>query len=73
MSYLGHVQNGVVVLDGQAVLPEGATVVVTMPASAPRHVRRRVDFPLVGAGERGSLTLTNERIAELLDEEDAAP
>jgi len=32
MTYLGHVQDGIIVLDGQPNLPEGATVQVVLVA-----------------------------------------
>jgi hypothetical protein len=35
MAYLGHVRNGVVVLAGEAVLPEGAAVAVELLAVSP--------------------------------------
>src|SRR5262249_20170951 len=66
--------NGVVVLDGGATLPEGTAVTVT-PCTSPvirvsKH-RRRVELPLVRSSEPGSVNRTGERIAEILDEEDA--
>jgi hypothetical protein len=76
MEILGHVRNGVIVLDGHPNLPEGAVVTVSYPAlpSEPPAVgRKRVSFPLVRSTQPGSVHLTNERIAEILDEEDAAP
>ena len=76
MELHGRVQNGVVLLDGGAVLPEGAAVIVTYPAgtettAAPQ--KNRIEFPLVRSANPGSLDLTNDRIAEILDEDDAAP
>jgi hypothetical protein len=76
MVVLGRVRNGVVVLEGQATLPEGALVAVSYgeptvtkaPAGSPR-----VEVPLVRTGEPGSVHLTGARIAEILDAEDAAP
>jgi hypothetical protein len=72
----GHVQNGVVVLDGNLALPEGAAVVVSYPAPEPIKPaggNRRVEVPLVRTGQPGSVNLTNQQIADILDEEDAAP
>jgi hypothetical protein len=73
MEIFGTVQNGVVVLDGSVSLPEGANVAVTYPT--PRAIRvarnqKRVEFPLFPSSEPGSLDLTNERIAEILDDEE---
>jgi hypothetical protein len=72
----GRVQNGVVILEGQPELPEGAAVSIWYPATAgstPVHEKRRIHVPLVRSERRGSVQLTGERIAEILDEEDASP
>jgi hypothetical protein len=76
MEIRGRVHNGVVVLDGQTLLPEGAAVTVTWPAPAeslPGQPKARIQVPLVRTGRPGSVDLTGERIAEILDEEDASP
>lgn len=73
MTISGCVQNGVVVLQGGVSLPEGAAVAVVYPAQAPPAQRKRVLFPLVRSAQPGSVDLTKERIAELLDADDAAP
>ena len=73
MDISGHVQNGVVVLDGGATLAEGTRVVVSQLSrddQAPRPEKKRIELPLVASGEPGSIHLTNERIQEILDEED---
>jgi hypothetical protein len=70
----GRVHHGVVVLEGGATLPEGAAVRVLYPAGPAIHVspiRRPVQLPLVKTGRPGSVALSNERIAEILDEQDA--
>lgn len=77
MDISGHIQNGVVVLDSPVTLAEGTAVTVTVTVrSEPRiHVaprRKRVSFPLVSSNAPGSVHLTNQQIAEILDEEDAA-
>jgi hypothetical protein len=72
----GRIQNGVVVLDGNSELPEGAVVAVVFPAQPPKPQAAegtRVQFPLVRSAQPASIDLTNDRIAEILDEEDAAP
>ena len=71
----GRVHNGVVVLEGQAALPEGAGVTVSYPALlAPKSADQpRIEVSLVRTGEPGSVALTNARIAEILDDEDASP
>jgi hypothetical protein len=72
----GHVQNGVVVLDGNPALPEGAVVAVSYPVPVPIQPagdNRRIEVPLVRTGQPGSVNLTGHQIAEILDEEDAAP
>jgi hypothetical protein len=73
MKIAGHVANGVVVLDGGATLPEGTPVTVSrVLAGKPPRKKRRVVLPLVKSKRPGSLPLTNERIAQLLEEEDVA-
>lgn len=71
----GRVKNGVVVLEKGARLPEGAAVTV-VPGKAPviRVAKRQrpVVFPLVRSKHPGTLHLTNERIAEILEQEDIA-
>jgi hypothetical protein len=75
MVVLGRVQNGVVVLESGSALPEGAIVTVScgepsIKTGTPGGAR--VDVPLVRTGQPGSVHLSGERIAEILDEEDAA-
>ena len=73
MKISGHVQNGVVVLDGPMTLPEGAAVTVVVRSSPVVHFAKypkRVEFPLVPSDAPGSIDLTNARIAEILEEED---
>lgn len=75
MDVPGRVQNGVVVLEGGISLPEGAAVTVVMPAKPKLHIsekRKRVEFPLVPSDAPGSVHLTNEMIADILDSEDAS-
>lgn len=72
----GRVQNGVVVLESGPALPEGAAVTITYPAvpqAKPAGANLRIQVPLVRTGEPGSAQLTNTRIAEILDQEDASP
>jgi hypothetical protein len=69
----GRVENGVVVFDGGATLPEGTRVVVSQLSPAeqqPQTSKTLVELPLVPSDEPGSIHLTNERIYEILDEED---
>ena len=75
MEILGRVQNGVVVFDGPMSLPEGAAVTVlsrTRPVIRVAKNQKQVEFPLVPSSAPGSVHLTNEMIAEILDEEDAS-
>lgn len=73
MLVAGHVHNGVVVLDGDVALPEGAAVVVSFPAPAtPAGGEKRIRLPLVRTDEPGSVNLTGRQIAEILDQDDAA-
>ena len=69
----GRVHNGVVVPEQGAQLPEGAIVCISLLAE--QKVGRkseRVQLPLVPSSRPGSLQLTNQQIAEILDDEDAA-
>lgn len=75
MNIPGRVQNGVVVLEGPMALPEGAAVTVTYgtpPVIRVAKHQKRVEFPLVASAAPGSVHLTNERIAEILEEEEIA-
>jgi hypothetical protein len=74
MTLTGHIQNGVVVLDGGMTFPEGARVAVTLAPTSPepQPEKRRVEFPLVRTGTPGTWNLTNEQIAKILEEEDIA-
>jgi hypothetical protein len=75
MEIRGVVHNGVVVLEGELRLPEGTLVSVSYPRSSqavPPDSRRRVQLPLVPSDRPGSLPLTAERIAELLDDDDVS-
>ncbi|HEX4145062.1 MAG TPA: hypothetical protein VHY91_16265 [Pirellulales bacterium] len=72
----GRVRNGVVVLEGGLTLPEGTQVTVVCsaaPSGEPAPQKRRVQLPLVPSNRPGTLQLTVERIAELLDQEDFIP
>ncbi len=75
MIVVGHVANGVVVLDGDATLPEGARVIVSELSHVEyvgQSAKPPADLPLVSGGEPGSVRMTNQRIYEILDEEDIA-
>ena len=75
MDVRGQVRNGVVVLEEGSTLPEGAAVAVVYPAPSPKSQSpacKRIRFPLVHSAQPGSINLTNEHVAEILDEEDAA-
>jgi len=73
----GHIENGVVVLEGGVTLPEGTQVVVSLPAAValpPRADRppKRMIFPIIPSKNPGSLDITAERIAETLSQQDAS-
>ena len=73
MEISGRVHNGVVVLDGDASLPEGMAVKVFVQTPLIFHVsenQKRLEFPLVHSSAPGSIDLTNEQIYEILDDED---
>lgn len=71
----GRVKNGVVVLEGGPALPDGIEVSVScdLPTAITPPCERRVKFPLVCSKRPGSLKLTAERVAELLEEGDVSP
>jgi len=76
MEIPGRVHNGVVILEGGPPLPEGAPVIVCYPApgeAKPAMEKRRIEVPLVRTGQPGTVQLSGERIAQILDDEDAAP
>ena len=74
MVITGRVENGVVVPPAGTTLPEGAEVTVSypLPAAARHGEKQRIQLPLVRSTHPGSLKLSNERIAEILEEEDLA-
>jgi hypothetical protein len=74
MTLLGRVENGVIVLDGPAPLPEGARVSVSFPAktASPATAGRPVALPIFDYDGPPDIDLTNERIAEILDRDDAS-
>ena len=73
MTLYGRVQNGVVVIDGPLPLPEGAAVIVSeRTATRTAKPRQPVELPIFPSDRPGSIALTNDRIAEILDQEDAA-
>ncbi|MFZ1134721.1 MAG: hypothetical protein WAN69_07235, partial [Candidatus Korobacteraceae bacterium] len=75
MEIAGHVENGVVVLDDGAVLPEGAKVIVSelsTPDNGHSAEKKSAELPLVPGGQPGSVHLTNERIYQILHEDDLA-
>jgi hypothetical protein len=74
MELNGFVQNGVIVLTGGASLPEGTPVTISRKDASPPLAtkKKRVQLPLVRTGQPGSMNLSNERIAEIFDEEDVA-
>lgn len=75
MEIPGRVQNGVVVLKEGTVLPEGAPVTVFCDAVRIRRKpgeKKHVEFPLVHSEQPGTLDLTNERIAEIFEQDDLA-
>ena len=74
MKTSGIVQNGVIVLEGGVLLPEGTLVDVTIPSPLikVKAITKRAEFPLVPSANPGSVRLTNEMIGEILDDEDGA-
>lgn len=76
MVIAGRVENGVVVLAGGSRLPEGASVTISFPPLVTNETsaqKRRIEVPLVRTNQPATVHLTGERIAEILDEDDAPP
>ncbi len=73
MKILGHIQNGVVVLEGSRTFPEGTPVFVSptprhRPESLPPETEMVLEpgkLPYVHAGIPGTWTLTNATIAQI--------
>jgi hypothetical protein len=81
MKLHGHIQNGVVALDGNPTLPEGAVVTVVVgdlapPVASPLPETEIVcesgKLPYVRGGTPGAWHLTNDMIARFFEEEDLA-
>lgn len=75
MNIRGRVKDGVVVFEDGPVLPEGSVVTVSCPDEVhpPSNGQtRRVQLPLVASDRPGSVSLTAERVAELLGEADVS-
>ncbi|CAN5151025.1 hypothetical protein BH10PLA2_BH10PLA2_28880 [soil metagenome] len=74
MEIAGQIRNGVGVLEGPQLLPEGAKVTVVYPVhhdAALTSAKHRIQVPLVRTGSPATLDLTNAMIYEILNEEDA--
>lgn len=75
MEIQGVVQQGVVAVDDAISLPEGAFVVVTYQQAPVLRVARNpvpVMLPIFDWGEPGTIDLTNDRIADILDRDDTS-
>jgi hypothetical protein len=70
MQIPGHIANGVVVLDGGPIPPEGTPVVVSCAPKSTASSKARVKLPLVDSAHPASVNLTGARVAELLEGED---
>jgi len=75
MAILGTIRGGVVVIEGAETLPEGTSVSI-VPSMSPvirvAKSQRQVVLPLVPSATPGQIDLTNARIAEILQEQDAS-
>jgi hypothetical protein len=72
MDIPGHIANGVVVLDGGRLLPEGTAVIVSCLTPVDTRPKRRIELPLVSSEHPGSVQLTAARIADILEQEDVS-
>ncbi len=70
MTIKGRVRRGVIVLQDGVTLPEGTEVSVLYEPGlvAKPKQGKRVEFPLVRSRRPGTLQLTAERVAELLND-----
>lgn len=71
----GHVQNGVVIIEGAVGLPEGTLVTISYPRVASEistRTKHRVTLPLVSSDHPGTVSLTGDRVAELLEDDDVS-
>ena len=75
MTIRGQVEGGVIVLEGGVTLPEGTEVIVFYKPESERQpeMPKPVIFPLVRSDFPGTLRLTADRVAELLQEDDVSP
>jgi len=75
MRVRGRIHNGVVILERGMTLPEGTKVTVSCDQVRiwrKPGKKKRVELPLIDSKHPGTLNLTNERIAEILEEEELA-
>lgn len=75
MEIQGVVQKGVVVLEASITLPEGAAKIVTYRTAPVIRVSQHpipVVLPIFDSDQPGTIDLTNDRIAEILDQEGAS-
>ena len=75
MDVPGRVENGVVVLEGEMKLPEGAQVVVSLrikPTIRVAPTQRPVQLPIFDYDGLPDIDLTNHQIVEILTREDAS-
>lgn len=75
MSLPGRVEKGVVVFEGNSIPPDGTPVSVSDRSAPVIRVARHpkpVVLPIFDYGGPADIELTNDRIAEILDQEDAS-
>jgi hypothetical protein len=75
MDINGLVQNGVVIFPEGQSLPEGMRVTVSCslpPSKTAGKAKHRISLPLVPSVNPGTLQMTAERVAELLEEPDVS-
>lgn len=72
MKIIGLVQNGVVILPPGQSLPEGTRVTVSCslgPSNNVGKAKHRISLPLVPSPNPGTLSISAERVAELLEDD----
>ena len=74
MNIRGRIKNGVVELEGSPSIPEGTEVVVVvndLPTKA-GDAAMPLPFPVVSSEQPGSVKLTGDLIAEMLEDDDVS-
>ena len=69
MEYFGHMKGGIVVLEGDAKLPDGTRVRISPVPSAPRRQRTPTFARASGLLAAGTPPPTDQEVKQILEEE----